>query len=63
MTQAAQDQAARRALLLVATALERRQKVEVISTIGGILAGLPISVVLTALENLAGSPLGGGERS
>jgi hypothetical protein len=63
MTRVAQDRATRHALLLVARALERRQKVEVISTIGGILAGLPIAEVLAALEDLARSRAAEGERS
>jgi hypothetical protein len=63
MTRVAQDRATRYALLLVARALERRQKVEVVSIIGGILAGLSIAEVLAALENLARSRAGEGERS
>jgi hypothetical protein len=44
--------------LLTATALERRPKVEVISVIGGLLAGLPVTQVLGALEDLASSAVG-----
>jgi hypothetical protein len=63
ITRATEDRATRHALLLTATALERRPKVEVISVIGGLLAGLPVAQVLGALEDLASSAVGGGERS
>lgn len=52
MTQATQDRATRHALLLYASALERHPKVEVISTIGGLLAGMSVADVLAALEAL-----------
>jgi hypothetical protein len=63
ITRATEDRATRYALLLTATALERRPAVEVVSVIGGLLAGLPVAQVLGALEDLASSAVGGGERS
>jgi hypothetical protein len=62
-TQASTDRAARRALLLCASALERHEKAEIVSVIGALLAGLPVHQVLGALEDLAGSREDGGERS
>jgi hypothetical protein len=63
ITRVTEDRATRYALLLTATALERRPAVEVVSVIGGLLAGLPVAQVLGALEDLASSAVGGGERS